>query len=94
MILSLSYIDDFKVKLAKFPEIFEAFNTFLKVKTQEPGQYFILHLSIVLFITNMVTDAQAENFEEQKKKFGLEDQDLSSLKNLIDRQSVRNSFYH
>lgn len=83
LILGLSYIDDFKIKLSKIPILFTALNSFISLKTEEKDKQNALNLAILLFLSNMLTDSKGENYEEQKKKYNIQEEDLQKLETLM-----------
>jgi len=87
LILGLSYVEDFKVKLSKIPALFKNLDKFMSTQFQERSQQNSLNLAMLLFLVNMLTDAKGENTEKQKQKFQIQDEDLKKLEEVIQRSN-------
>ena len=88
LLLGLSYIEDFKVKLSKVPALFKAMDIFINLNFEVDNDKAkdskgSLLLTVLLFLVNMLTDAKGENFEEQKKKYEISDEELKKLEDVV-----------
>ena len=83
LLLGLSYVEDFKVKIAKISNLFSALSKFIPMEFEQKSQQFSLQITILLFLVNMLTDSKMENLEEQKKRFEIQEEDLKKLESLI-----------